>query len=230
MSARDQAKLSWTCLKLFPTIIIRSRPFGTMVIEGGKFSKFCPVDEIFFVPWHFLSKLRFLASRSYSNLLVSTWNLLCLLLIWAQLSKYVKFEKHERLVMSQRWLISLTGWKKSVPWQLWSPVTRLNFIFSSWFSFQSSSFDCHYPKPWSNRQKKSSEVVRDDSFENLLEKKAGAETVKQNSVLILWIESPKSAYIFINRVVLIKISNFGELRSPPMTHRWVIFFVPWKKK
>ena len=128
VSARDQAKLSWTCLKLFPTIIIRFRPFGTMVIEGGKLSKFCPVDEIFFVPWHFLSKLRFLASRSYLNLLVSTWNVLCLLLIWAQLSKYVKFEKHERLVMSQRWLISLTGWEKSVPWQLWSPVTRLNFI------------------------------------------------------------------------------------------------------
>ena len=136
MSARDQAKLSWTCLKLFPTIIIRFRPFGTMVIEGGKFSKFCPVDEFFFVPRHFLSKFRFLAPRSYLNLLVSTWNLLCLLLIWAQLSKYVKFEKHERLVMSQRWLISLTGWKKKRALATVKPrdQTKLYFFFLIFFS------------------------------------------------------------------------------------------------
>ena len=72
-------------------------------------------------------------------------------------------------------------------------------------------------------------MVGDDSFEKLLEKKAGAQTVKQNSVLILPLDSLKTAYTIIIRALLIKILNSGDLRSSLMTHRWVTFFVLWKK-
>ena len=135
MGARNQAKSSQFCLKPFLTIIIRFRLFGTMVIEGEKFSKFGPLDEIFFVPRHFLSKFRFWAPRSCLDVTLSTWNVLCLLLIWAQLFKYVRFEKIGWPIMSQRWLISLISRKKACPGFV-EPrnPTKLPFSFLIFFS------------------------------------------------------------------------------------------------